>query len=355
METTAVNNRVVLKSKWLELKESEPGIRIRNAALKLGVTELDLLLCNSDSTTILRNDPQALLRRIESLGRVMALTRNEYCVHERKGVYLNPQLNNPMVGLFVGEDIDLRFFFSIWKYTVAVTEGFGKQTRMSIQFFSSWGEAIHKIYLTPDSDVRKYQELVNEFRANSEELIIDHASKPSKEVFTKIDEVDVDEFQKQWLEMKDPHEFFGILKKFRLSRVDALKLAPSGGYSVAIQPTSLHELLVNCSTKECPIMAFVGNAGAIQIHTGKIHSVVLMEKWLNILDPDFNLHLLQDAVAEVWIVKKPAEESFVTSIECFDKEGEMIVQFFGKRKPGIPELESWRDLVKEIQSKYSLS
>ncbi len=144
METTKINRREDLKAGWMKLKESEPSLRIRNAALKLGVTELDLLLCNTETTTILRNEPRALLSRIETLGRVMALTRNDYCVHERKGIYINPDLNSPMVGLFVGEDIDLRFFFSIWKYTVAVTEGFGKQTRMSIQFFSTWGEAIHK-------------------------------------------------------------------------------------------------------------------------------------------------------------------------------------------------------------------
>lgn len=355
METTIINKREVLKANWMQLKEIEPGIRIRNAALKLGVTELDLLLCNLDNTTVLRNDPRALLCRIERLGRVMALTRNEYCVHERKGIYLNPELNSPMVGLFVGEDIDLRFFFSIWKYTVAVTEGFGKQTRWSIQFFSAWGEAIHKIYLTPDSNMEEYQALVNEFKGSSDDVVVDTSTKPAKELFKKIDEVDSEAFQKQWLEMKDPHEFFGMLKKFQVSRTDALRLAPGGGYSVAIQPSALHEMLINCATKECPIMVFVGNAGAIQIHTGKVHSIVMMEQWLNVLDPDFNLHLMHEAIAEVWIVKKPAEDSFVTSIECFDRDGEMIVQFFGKRKPGIPELELWRDIVKEIQLKYPLN
>jgi putative hemin transport protein len=40
--------------------------------------------------------------------------------------------------------------------------------------------------------------------------------------------------------------------------------------------------------------------------------------------------------------------SIVTSLELFDDKGEMIVQFFGKRKPGNPELESWRELIKPI-------
>jgi putative hemin transport protein len=35
----------------------------------------------------------------------------------------------------------------------------------------------------------------------------------------------------------------------------------------------------------------------------------------------------------------------VTAIEVFNEMGEIIVQFFGKRKPGVPELEEWRSLV----------
>ncbi len=43
----------------------------------------------------------------------MALTRNDSVVHERKDTYLNPSLNSGHVGLFVGEDIDLRIFWGL--------------------------------------------------------------------------------------------------------------------------------------------------------------------------------------------------------------------------------------------------
>lgn len=48
------------------------------------------------------------------------------------------------------------------------------------------------------------------------------------------------------------------------------------------------------------------------------------------------------------VVEKPSEDSTVTSVEVFDANNEMIVQFFGKRKPGMPEPEAWRELVGEI-------
>lgn len=57
------------------------------------------------------------------MGKVMALTRNDECVHERKGVYQNGDFSSPHAQLFVGEDIDLRIFLNHWKSAFAVVEG----------------------------------------------------------------------------------------------------------------------------------------------------------------------------------------------------------------------------------------
>ena len=40
----------------------------------------------------------------------------------------------------------------------------------------------------------------------------------------------------------------------------------------------------------------------------------------------------------------------VHSVEAFDKHGTLIIQFFGKRKPNIPEREDWRALVKQLEN-----
>jgi putative hemin transport protein len=63
------------------------------------------------------------------------------------------------------------------------------------------------------------------------------------------------------------------------------------------------------------------------------------------MDPDLNLHLRETAIDQTWLVRKPSRDGIVTAVECFDAHGELIVQFFGKRKPGQPELESWRDIT----------
>jgi putative hemin transport protein len=45
------------------------------------------------------------------------------------------------------------------------------------------------------------------------------------------------------------------------------------------------------------------------------------------------------------VVVKPTVDGDVTSLELYDKDGNNIVMFFGKRKPGEPELQAWREIV----------
>jgi putative hemin transport protein len=73
-----------------------------------------------------------------------------------------------------------------------------------------------------------------------------------------------------------------------------------------------------------------------------------MGPWLNVMDETFHLHLRTDHIAELWAVRKPTADGHVTSLEGLDAKGEMIIQFFGKRKEGSSERAEWRSLVEEL-------
>ena len=92
-------------------------------------------------------------------------------------------------------------------------------------------------------------------------------------------------------------------------------------------------------------MCFVANQGMVQIHTGPVKRIQRTGSWLNILDPAFNLHLDVTQVASTWVVNKPSRDGWITSLELYAASGELIVQFFGARKPGYPELTGWRALL----------
>jgi len=340
--STLVND---LKEKWEALKAENPHMRIRNAAAQLGVSEAELLATNIvEGVTVLKPEFQSILTDAEQLGKVMALTRNDECVHERKGVYQNPDFSSPHAQLFVGEDIDLRIFLNHWKLAFAVVEG----DKKSLQFFGKDGLALHKIYLTKDSSEEAFDTLIERYKADEQILSFEFEAVAAKTTEKSDEEIDVEGFQKAWKELKDTHDFFMMTRKYGVSRTQALRLAPEG-FARKIDNAKVVNVLEDASEKKLPIMIFVGNRGIIQIHTGLVKKTLWHQQWFNVMDPDFNLHLDVTKIAEAWIVKKPTEDGEVTAIEVFNKQGDFIVQFFGKRKPGIPELQEWKDLVADLE------
>ena len=90
----------------------------------------------------------------------MALTRNDWCVHERHGEYLDIQADGP-VGLVLGPDIDLRVFFSSWRSAWAVEQ----DGRHSLQFFDGEGDVYKRqllawLPLSPEAPMQSFFSLV---------------------------------------------------------------------------------------------------------------------------------------------------------------------------------------------------
>jgi putative hemin transport protein len=339
-----------LQARWAALQAEQPKLRIRNAADQLGVSEVELLATRcGEGATRLKPDFPAILKQIESLGKVMALTRNHEVVHERKGVYQNAALGNPHVGLFVGEDIDLRIFFKPWASAFAVQESLGDKNRYSLQFFAQDGEAVHKIYLTPHSDPIAFRKLVDQFEAKDQRP--EQVVQPWREESTEQPDeaIEVESFREGWINLQDTHDFFALVRKHKLTRIQALRLAPEGNYAVKVGNDALRRLITLAAERQVPIMVFVGNKGMIQIHTGPVKKLLDYGDWFNVMDPDFNLHVNEPLISQSWIVRKPTQDGVVTALECFNAAGRQVVQLFGKRKPGIPELEAWREIVAEVE------
>jgi putative hemin transport protein len=276
----------------------------------------------------------------------MALTRNESVVHERKGSYEKVDTSGH-AGLVLGPDIDLRMFFGEWAFGFALVEEDEKGAKRSLQFFDARGNAVHKIFAQDTTDVAAFTAIVEKYRA--EEQGTELEAKPAAATApTRPDaDIDADGFRAAWDAMKDTHEFFGMLRKFGTGRTQALRLAGSER-AVKLSNDATRVTLETASVHGVPVMVFVGNPGNIQIHTGRVKNIKVMGPWLNVLDPDFNLHLREDRVVESWLVRKPTSDGVVTSLELFDEDGENIALIFGKRKPGIPEDPAWKAMIEEI-------
>lgn len=334
---------ISIKEQWEQLKTENPKLRIRDAAKQLNVSEAELLATNvGNGVTVLEGDWKEFLKEVLGLGKVMALTRNDDAVHERKGIYDNITYQGP-VGTALNEDIDLRLFMMNWGAGFAVNEN----DRYSFQFFDKAGEATHKIYATDDTNMEAYHALAQKYTAAEQSAVVAVTPYPAKAAEKADSEIDVEAFQTAWKNIKDTHEFFGMLGKHGVGRHQAMRLAPEE-FVKQVDNDILRKALTMASERNVPIMVFVGNRGCIQIHTGEVKKVMEAGPWFNVLDPDFNLHVRESAIANSYVVKKPSVDGIITSLEIYDAAGEMIVQFFGKRKPGIPELTEWRELVKDL-------
>ena len=340
-----------LKVRYQQLKREKPEIRARNAAQELGVSEGSLLAAQVGSGVMrLDDNAQAILKDVLSLNEVMALTRNESCVHERKGLYDNCHFfshDRKSMGLFLNPDIDLRLFMEHWKYCFfAVEPGRGK-IRKSLQFFDKSGEAVHKIYLTSGSDAKALDVLVSHHRHTRQDTFIETEPYAPETFDSAQSKVDWDGFRMAWKSLKDTHDFKPMLRRFGVRREQALE-GIGQEFAYQVSNDSVRRTLEQARDRQCEIMVFVGNRGCIQIHTGLVSRLAGHGSWYNVLDPKFSLHLREDRIARSWVTRKPTEDGMVTALEIFDKEGELIVLFFGRRKPGIPEQELWRQIIETL-------
>ncbi|MBA4216095.1 MAG: hemin-degrading factor [Proteobacteria bacterium] len=325
--------------------------RHRDIALSLGITEGMLIDAHVGAPAgglqaqRLRRDFPALLSALGHAGEVMALTRNAHCVHERTGVYEQLSAQGEPgreMGMALGEEIDLRLFYSHWAHGYAVHESTPQGEQQSLQFFDARGVAVHKVFTRPGTHLAAWQALrIGWADPAAPAPQWRHEAPPAA---VDAPDVNAGAFRAGWAALRDTHEFFGLLRKHGLTRRTAMHLA-APEFAQRVDPHAARVLLEGAAANGTPIMVFVGNPGVIQIHGGPIKRVAVMGPWLNVLDPRFNLHLREDAIAEAWAVRKPTVDGLVSSLELYAADGELIAQFFGQRKPGQPERCSWRQLL----------
>ena len=339
-----------LWQQYLELKKDRHFYPL-DGAKTLGVSELALMLDNPSCVYLGCGIAhiRKIVLKLRNLGLVECIVRNENAVHEKTGIYENVTLTNTMgLALNVGE-LDLRIFASKWAYAIAVKDEMRDPVSYSIQFYDEFGRAIQKVFLRDAEKVGEWQALVDEFRDDNKPS--DFPVKPAKE--PKNRRLSADElasFHQRWLDLRDVHEFNSVLETFNIDRIAAYEQAPEQ-CAFKVETNAFENAFNLAKDAGIEIMLFVGNRGIVQIQTGKIHNIVKMHDWLNIMDKkeeNFCLHLNQANLDQLWVVRRPTRDGFITCIEGFDKERETVLIMFGRRQEGDPELEQWTTITKKI-------
>ena len=328
------------------LRALHPEMRERDFARIHGITEGQLVAAEVGHTAQrISTDIGAVLNGLTAVGEVMALTRNESAVHEKIGPYENVSVN-PHASIVLGSQIDLRIFPKRWVYGFAVQKsGDDGAVKRSLQFFDGAGNAVHKVHARPATNVEAWDALVESLRQDEQADTIAVSAYPP--VVIEGTPSSLSELREAWSAMTDTHQFFPLLKKHNFYRLDAVE-SIGEDFAWKLDHTAVKAMFDTVAGTDLPIMAFVGNDGCIQIHAGPIHKVSPMGPWLNVMDETFHLHLRLDHVVAAWAVRKPTKDGHVTSVELYDENRELIIQFFSKRHEGEVERGEWRSVVEQL-------
>ena len=340
-------------------QERASGKRAIDAAHAIGLSEGAAVAAHvgapagQPGARAIRGDWLELLRALEACGPLLALTRNPWAVHETTGVYRNVNGDALSRGIALGDNINLRFFFLRWHAAYAVTgmtASAQNGEHASLQIFDIYGNAVHKIFVREGTDLAAWRAVLARF---DDAGAAPAPFKPVEARPPQRNSVDIDReaLLRDWAALQDVHDFFDLLKNHGIGRQQGFQLT-AGRFTQELTTESVHALLTVAAEDQVPIMPFVINSGCAQIYGGPVHNIKVVEhegaRWLNVLDPGFNLHLREDAIARVWAVQKPTADGVVTSVEAFDADDQLVVMFYGLRERGVPELPSWRALVERL-------
>ncbi|MBU5615929.1 hemin-degrading factor [Psychrobacter sp. TAE2020] len=330
-------------------------------AFSLGVSEFELMSASPNSE-YMGDQCKAVLEQLETFSQVESIVRNELAVHEKQGQYHNLKLGEKMgIALNIG-GLDLRFFMWRWRYMLAVSDtSRADKPSYSIQFYNEQGDAIDKVYLRDMSQdaVMRWQDMVEQQIATvtDRELTLEVKDELEEWQYKVLSADKRDELQRRWRKMTDVHQFYYLLNKLQIDRASSYRQAPEhSAYPLSID--AVVATFEQARDSACPIMIFVGNSGMVQIQTGTVHTLKRIGDWFNVLDKshnNFTLHLKDQALGQVWCVKRPTKDGVVTCIEGFDNKGVSIFSLFGQRIEGTPELEAWRTITANIVAKYAQS
>lgn len=329
-------------------RAENPKLRDRDLADKLRISEAQLVAAfvGIDVTKIAAH-PDEVMPRLTGLGEVMALTRNRSCVIEKVGVFDNYR-SGKHAAMVLNDAIDTRMFPSHWVTGFAIERKTDTGIRRSIQIFDAAGDAVHKIFLRDSSDIEHWQTLVAELESDDQSQAVDCAlRKPVEVAKGNPDKLDI--LRREWAKMTDTHQFMRLTSKLRMNRLGAYR-SVGAPFVRALETEAVNDMLRAVQASGTEVMVFVGNMGCIEIHGGPIETLKPMGPWQNVMDPEFNLHLRSDHIAEVWAVEKPTQRGPAISVEVFDAEGGLIFQVFGRKTEALDSRPAWVDIVAELSS-----
>ena len=287
-----------LKEKWASLLSSNKKIRIRDAADKMHVSEAELLSTeiNEGVSFLLIPELEIFIKDIMMIDRIMLLIRSDNIVHEKTIKTNTLKLkDNQIIDMENNKSLLLEFDKKLFKYAFFQKKMHANRELRSFQFFNDKGHANLKIYLK-GKDLYAF-----------DSIALKYESKYNYEMQSNLN-----------IESSDYVDFsLNIYLPFNIDRA-----APIIN---DIDSKSLRLILERASKMKTPIQIHALGLGAIQYHMGTVKNIVDYGPWINIIDQNFNLHVLEKGLHTATLNQYKSNEGQQYLVNFFDVKNNHVL------------------------------
>ncbi|MBD26097.1 MAG: hypothetical protein CMG46_14030 [Candidatus Marinimicrobia bacterium] len=283
-------------------------LRIRDAASKLNVSEAELLSLkiNNDVSYLLIPDFQQFFNKIiDNIDKVMFLIRSDFVVHEKivslsdlsyndGSIISNLDSSCPIIS-FDPKSISYSFFECNCHNE--------KRELRSFQFFDKYGDAILKIYLKGDKSAA-FERIADFYKINYNY-----------------------ELQKYIINKK-----INIVEQSSFLHIDSLVNKKFINNTKIINNDKLRFFLNAFSENEIPIQIHAYGINCIQYHRGIIKNIIDYGPWLNVIDKEFNIHILENKIFKTTILDYKDELNNFYIVNITDINNNLVLGIAGLDK-----------------------
>lgn len=266
-----------------------------------------------DQVTLLNGNFKELLKEFNTLGEVVAVTGNNHCKIEHKGIYRNIKFEGETSYLY-GYEMDIQFFLPQWKFGFAVDDN----DQLSFQFFDKKGRSVHKLFLTNLSTRSAWFRLMALYKSKEK----------------KIHPADI-------------QDFFNPYKKSIF--INAIPPLPEiEGFVRQVNTNILENILVQCTEKKTSIKLIVANKGCWQLYNGELQKFHPSNSYYNLLGNGMRTQIHRMAIADTYIVKMPYKNRFINYLEIFGEDGNRVMRLRENELAERSEKNSWSTIINEF-------
>ena len=237
-----------------------------------------------------------------------------------------------------------------WHEGYAVEETFASgNVRRSLRFVDGQGHGVLSLTLLDRARLSDFYELVERFGALALRVPFHpHAPcRPRPLTSGAPTPAQVRAWREQWASMRACEASDALVLALGEPRRRVLQ-ALGADLAQPLSPGALHDTLARAQAGPEALSACVDSAGA-RLRAAWLPRRVQCERGVVVArGASVRLRLHEAALSEAWCVRLPGRTGLVHAIECFDRQGRLVLRLQGAPREGRGESCGWRHLVQGL-------